>query len=1024
MAKTTKNTDLVPREALEQLKQLDSQLESTTEQLRSMLKPVSDISNELAKTGINYKDLIDLIKKYEGVQKPLSPLLTEREKLLKKISELEKRLAAAESNEVKEIAKLNIQLQQKSRENKLAAKETLAHANSIEEMRVRLSRMKAEWATLDTGSDRFKNLTKDISTLNAEISKQEQGIGVWGRNVGNYASGFSMLNFQIQQVARELPSLTVSASQFFLAISNNLPMIVDEMQRARIANEALKKSGESTVPVWKQMIKGILSWQTALVVGITLLTAYSKEIVAWVKELLSVEKELSAVERAQKRVNEEMAEGVKNAGEEIARLRLLFSTAKNTTLSLEERNRAVDELQDKYPGYLGNMDKEKILAGDIGDAYDNITEYILSAARAQAAFNAAVKSSEEEMTALQSFKDISKTSMVFNMFPDDDEKFVESLRKRKKELEAMVVVSHQSINSMSGGFVPVVKNEELENINKIIKAYEEYGNKAAETEAIINGINLSSLNRKENEKEEEDARKKKEKEEEKLQEKLREIAESERKAKADLTEEDYKTLAGMHKRVVEDSKQSYDKRMESLQSYNNYLLQSVETRKNAEIEALIETTRKELKLPDTSEGRLKAREKVANQILLIEQKASIETNKIANENAKIQKKIEEDRVENVINDINEEYAARQRALSIEESNELVDLSRQHKDGKINNEQYEQAKLDTSKKYAKKRFENEISYLNDILKESGLTDEERIKYERELDKANLNFQKWILSEEVKDYDKAAKKKEKIEKALQDKRKELLRGAFDLAQALLNRDLENQLSKLDEQSEANDKWAEEETDRIDRLEESGAISKEQAEARKALIDEQAQAREDQIEAKRRELQKKQAQYEKAASLMEVAYNTAVAVMAAWKNPFTAPALIPTIIAAGAIQTATILATPIPEYAEGTKDHPGGLAIVGDAGKSEMVITNGKIFKTPAVDTLVNLPEHSKVLPDFNEALNLPDIPSGDNIVNIDTTEIKKYIIENNHLLKKFIARMERDAKNAIYERELNRLKPTKR
>lgn len=1016
MAKTTKNTDLVPREALEQLKQLDSQLESTTERLISMLKPVSDISNELAKTGINYKDLIDLIKKYEGVQKPLSPLLTEREKLLKKISELEKRLAAAESNEVKEIAKLNIQLQQKSRENKLAAKETLAHANSIEEMRVRLSRMKAEWATLDTGSDRFKNLTKDISTLNAEISKQEQGIGVWGRNVGNYASGFSMLNFQIQQVARELPSLTVSASQFFLAISNNLPMLVDEMQRARIANEALKKSGESTVPVWKQMIKGILSWQTALVVGITLLTAYSKEIVAWVKELLSVEKELSAVERAQKRVNEEMAEGVKNTGEEIARLRLLFSTAKNTTLSLEERNRAVDELQDKYPGYLGNMDKEKILAGDIGDAYDNITEYILSAARAQAAFNAAVKSSEEEMTALKEFEDTLKGTDFFKTRGDDAKKIIEDIISERDKLKKPVEYVIQEKYGNTLGYD--------EEIYKLIEAYDKYGKQVAETEAIINGINLSSLNRKNKEKKEKDARKNKEKEEKKLQEKLREIAESERKAKADLTEEDYKILAGMNKRVVEDSKQSYDKRMESLQSYNNYLLQSVETRKNAEIEALIETTRKELKLPDTSEGRLKAREKVANQILLIEQKASIETNKIANENAKIQKKIEEDRVKNVINDINEEYAARQRALSIEESNELVDLSRQYKDGKISNEQYEQAKLDTSKKYAQKRFENEISYLNDILKQSGLTDEERNKYEQELDKANLNFQKWILSEEVKDYDKAAKKKEEIEKALQDKRKELLRGAFDLAQALLNRDLENQLSKLDEQSEANDKWAKEETDRIDRLEESGAISKEQAEARKALIDEQAQAREDQIEAKRRELQKKQAQYEKAASLMEVAYNTAVAVMAAWKNPFTAPALIPTIIAAGAIQTATILATPIPEYAEGTKDHPGGLAIVGDAGKSEMVIANGKIFKTPAVDTLVNLPEHSKVLPDFNEALNLPDIPGGDNISNIDITEIKKYMVENNHILKKFITRMERDAKNAIYERELNRLRPTKR
>lgn len=994
MAKTTKNTDLVPREALEQLKQLDSQLESTMERLRSMLKPVSDISSELAKTGINYKDLIDLIKKYEGVQKPLSPLLTEREKLLKKIAELEKRLAAAESNEVKEIAKLNIQLQQKSRENKLAAKETLAHANSIEEMRVRLSRMKAEWATLDMGSDRFKNLTKDISTLNAEISKQEQGIGVWGRNVGNYASGFSMLNFQIQQVARELPSLTVSASQFFLAISNNIPMLVDEMQRARIANEALKKSGESTVPVWKQMIKGILSWQTALVVGITLLTAYSKEIVAWVKELFKGNEVIDSITKAEEKLNESWKEAGKNASDEKSKLDILFKTATDTNKNMIDRRLAVQQLIDTYPQYLKGISEEDILMGKANTQYAMISQNIMEIAKNKAILN--------------KISDLYAEKLEKEMLLEEAKRLREKhLRGEIEDKDVQIKIGDEVIT----GYQEVSK--------KIFDIKNDISDSTEQINQLKGKINIKSAFDDDKKKYE-----KRKKEEERLQEALRKIAESERKAKADLTEEDYKILAEMNKRVVENDKQSYDKRMESLQSYNNYLLQSVETRKNAEIEALIETTRKELKLPDTIEGRLKAREKVANQILLIEQKASIETNKIANENAKIQKKIEEDRVKNVINDINEEYAARQRALSIEESNELVDLSRQYKDGKINNEQYEQAKLDTSKKYTKKRFENEISYLNDILKESGLTDEERIQYERELDKANLNFQKWILSEEVKDYDKAAKKKEEIEKALQDKRKELLRGAFDLAQALLNRDLENQLSKLNEQSEANDKWAKEETDRIDRLEESGAISKEQAEARKALIDEQAQAREDQIEAKRRELQKKQAQYEKAASLMEVAYNTAVAVMAAWKNPFTAPALIPTIIAAGAIQTATILATPIPEYAEGTKDHHGGLAIVGDAGKSEMVIANGRIFKTPAVDTLVNLPEHSKVLPDFNEALNLPGIPSGDNIVNIDTTEIKKYIIDNNHLLKKFIARMERDAKNAIYERELNRLRPTKR
>ena len=66
--------------------------------------------------------------------------------------------------------------------------------------------------------------------------------------------------------------------------------------------------------------------------------------------------------------------------------------------------------------------------------------------------------------------------------------------------------------------------------------------------------------------------------------------------------------------------------------------------------------------------------------------------------------------------------------------------------------------------------------------------------------------------------------------------------------------------------------------------------------------------------------------------------------------------------------MVAQPIPKYREGTKDHQGGRAIVGDGGKEEIVITpDGKVMKTPAKSTLVDLPKHSIVLPDANIAMN---------------------------------------------------------
>ena len=275
MARTTSNIDLVPREVLEQLKQLDTQLGQTTGNLKALLVPVQQVSDALAKSTINYKDLIDTINMLKTVEGQATETTKRRRTIVGQIADYQKKLANATSKEAQELAKLRVQYQQVSQANKLAAKETLAHANSIEAMRVKLSQMKAEWATMDTGTDAFKKMTEDINKLNAEILKNEQAIGVHNRNVGNYASGFNMLQYNIQQVARELPSLTISASQFFLAISNNLPMLVDELQRARAANAALRKEGQATVPVWKQVLKGIVSWQTALVVAITRSVSFS-----------------------------------------------------------------------------------------------------------------------------------------------------------------------------------------------------------------------------------------------------------------------------------------------------------------------------------------------------------------------------------------------------------------------------------------------------------------------------------------------------------------------------------------------------------------------------------------------------------------------------------------------------------------------------------------------------------------------------------------------------------------------------
>lgn len=98
------------------------------------------------------------------------------------------------------------------------------------------------------------------------------------------------LKMQFSQVARELPSLAMGPQMFILAISNNLPMLADAIADVRKQNELLAASGQKSVPVWKQLVSSLFSWQTGLVTAITLIIVFNKQISGWLSSLFNVKK--------------------------------------------------------------------------------------------------------------------------------------------------------------------------------------------------------------------------------------------------------------------------------------------------------------------------------------------------------------------------------------------------------------------------------------------------------------------------------------------------------------------------------------------------------------------------------------------------------------------------------------------------------------------------------------------------------------------------------------------------------------
>lgn len=222
----------------------------------------------------------------------------------------------------------------------------------------------------------------------------------------------------IQQLARELPVLSMGPQMFFMAISNNLPIFTDELARARKEYEAMIASGQKGVPVWRQVLSSLLSWQTALAVGITLTVAYGKEIGNWVTNLFRGKKALDTARMATERFQNTMLEGARNAQQEVVKLNLLYRAATDNARATDDRRDAVRKLKEEFSGYFKNLSDEQIMLGQANDTYKELIKNIYKYAKAQAAFKSLV--------------DIEQQELFFNNIPD-----IEQFRKDyDKYLEA------------------------------------------------------------------------------------------------------------------------------------------------------------------------------------------------------------------------------------------------------------------------------------------------------------------------------------------------------------------------------------------------------------------------------------------------------------------------------------------------------------------------------------------------------------------------------------------------------------
>ena len=243
-----------------------------------------------------------------------------------------------------------------------AEREALELRNTVRLLEAELERLRLAGETAAPNLDQRANiaqinaLEKTLEELRSrlkQLQEESESVQVTPADVPDARRQLGGLHNSIQQIAREMPSLAMGPQMFFMAISNNLPIFTDELARARKEYDELQKSGKKRIPVWKQVLSSLFSWQTAFTTGIMLLVMYGDEIVAWTKDLFSARKGVDEFNISLKEMTEIEKDGRAQMVRTRFELKSVIDEIKNFTGSKEQEKAKVEELNRKYGESFG-----------------------------------------------------------------------------------------------------------------------------------------------------------------------------------------------------------------------------------------------------------------------------------------------------------------------------------------------------------------------------------------------------------------------------------------------------------------------------------------------------------------------------------------------------------------------------------------------------------------------------------------------------------------------------------------------
>lgn len=323
----------------------------------------------------------------DGGSSPLVRQASEVEKLKAKYDELNERYR---KNDLA-IEQYKARIAELQQQMKAEAKAQLENSQNARQAAESYNRLAALYTKLKIELNKYSQ--EEISNNKVLLDKQKQAEATMekmkalqaatGRHtldVGNYSKALNGLGLATQQIVREAPSLAMSFNQFFLAISNNIPIFTDAFKR-------VKDEMGSTRIALMQTLKSLFSWQTAMVLGLTLLSKFGNEIIKWAGSVLGFGKAFDAAAEGLKAYNETMSKVSGQMAESSAELETYIYVLENGNKTEAEQAEIVQLVNEKYARQIEYLGLNITDTQSLIDAKDKLINVLVREAEARGVLN-------------------------------------------------------------------------------------------------------------------------------------------------------------------------------------------------------------------------------------------------------------------------------------------------------------------------------------------------------------------------------------------------------------------------------------------------------------------------------------------------------------------------------------------------------------------------------------------------------------------------------------------------------------